>query len=370
MSLCKRSNVWWIRLTYQGQRIQKSTGTSDKTAAQRFHDEFKASLWKEEFLNEKRDRTWPEAVVRWLSESTHKRSLRDDRSHLQWLDPHLEHLTLKQITRDLIDQLANLRSCVRRKKDQKEGVKPATVNRMLALIRAILRKAAREWEWLDREPVVRLRKEENHRVCWLTPEQAMALIGALPEHLAAMVEFSLATGLRQSNVAFLRWHEVDLERGHAWVQPDKAKAKKAIAIPLNADAIRILQRQRGQHAEYVFVYRSKPVKDCTTKAWYKALAKVGIQNFRWHDLRHTWASWHVQNGTTLQELQQLGAWASHEMVLRYAHLSSNHLKQAAERVASITVNHKTVVLNHEESDSKNIGTILAQSKLSDAKTLR
>ena len=117
----------------------------------------------------------------------------------------------------------DLRSRERRRKDKKqergEGVKPATVNRMLSVIRAILRKAAREWEWLDREPVVRLRKEENHRVRWLTPEQAVALIAALPEHLAAMVEFSLATGLRQSNVAFLEWTEVDLERGHAWVHP-------------------------------------------------------------------------------------------------------------------------------------------------------
>lgn len=55
-------------------------------------------------------------------------------------------------------------------------------------------------------------------------------------------------------------------------------------------------------------------------------------NFRWHDLRHTWASWHVQNGTSLQELQQLGGWSSYEMVLRYAHLSSDHLKEAASRV--------------------------------------
>jgi len=62
------------------------------------------------------------------------------------------------------------------------------------------------------------------------------------------------------------------------------------------------------------------------------LERAGIRNFRWHDLRHTWASWHVQNGTSLQELQQLGGWTSFEMVLRYAHLSSDHLKSAAERV--------------------------------------
>jgi integrase len=69
-----------------------------------------------------------------------------------------------------------------------------------------------------------------------------------------------------------------------------------------------------------------------TQAWRKALSRAGIKDFKWHDLRHTWASWHVQNGTSLQELQQLGGWATFEMVLRYAHLSSAHLKDAAERI--------------------------------------
>ena len=338
MSLCKRNNVWWVRFTHRGQRIQKSTGTADKAAAQRFHDEFKASLWKEEYLHEKRDRTWPEAVNRWLAESTHKRSLKDDKFHLKWLDPYLAHLTLKEITRDLIDHLAELRSRKRCREDNKQGVAPATVNRMLSVIRVILRKAAREWEWLDREPAIKLRKEENHRVRWLRPEEAARLIAALPSHLAIMAEFSLATGMRQSNVTHLMWNDIDLARAHAWVHPENAKAKKAMAIPLNVNAMRILQQQQNKHPEYVFVYQSKPITQCTTKAWYNALEKVGIKNFRWHDLRHTWASWHVQNGTSLQELQQLGSWASFDMVLRYAHLSSAHLKQAAERVSDIGTN--------------------------------
>lgn len=76
------------------------------------------------------------------------------------------------------------------------------------------------------------------------------------------------------------------------------------------------------------------IKRCNTPAWRKALIRVGIENFRWHDLRHTWASWHVQSGTSLQELQQLGGWSSFDMVLRYAHLSSNHLKEAAEKIVT------------------------------------
>ena len=71
------------------------------------------------------------------------------------------------------------------------------------------------------------------------------------------------------------------------------------------------------------VYGKQPFSQVNTKAWRKALSRAGIKNFRWHDLRDTWASWHVQNGTSLQELQQLGGWASFNMVLRYAHQSSN-----------------------------------------------
>jgi hypothetical protein len=81
----------------------------------------------------------------------------------------------------------------------------------------------------------------------------------------------------------------------------------------------------------MFTYRGKPVARTTTKAWYAALKRVGIEDFRWHDLRHTWASWHAQNSTSTQELQELGGWSCTEMVQRYAHLGGDHLKKAASQ---------------------------------------
>lgn len=93
---------------------------------------------------------------------------------------------------------------------------------------------------------------------------------------------------------------------HAWMHGDEAKSGKAIAIPLNADAINVLKKRTGTHPAYVFTYRGGPVSKVSTRAWWNALERAGIKNFRWHDLRHTWASWHVQNGTSLQELQMLG----------------------------------------------------------------
>lgn len=97
----------------------------------------------------------------------------------------------------------------------------------------------------------------------------------------------------------------------------------------------VLTARVEMHPQFVFTYQNNLIGQCNTKAWRNALKRAGIDNFRWHDLRHTWASWHVQNGTSLQELQLLGGWSSFEMVLRYAHLSSDHLRTAADRIGSM-----------------------------------
>ena len=149
--------------------------------------------------------------------------------------------------------------------------------------------------------------------------------------------FSLATGLRRSNVTGLQWTQLDLVRRIAWIHPDQAKARKAIAVPLNAEAVLIIRRQVGKHPTHVFSFKGMPVRQVNTKAWRKALNRAGIQDFRWHDLRHTWASWHVQNGTPLFALQELGGWESPEMVRRYAHFSAEHLTPYADRLCALRV---------------------------------
>ena len=80
-----------------------------------------------------------------------------------------------------------------------------------------------------------------------------------------------------------------------------------------------------------------PIHHVGTKAWYKALQRAGIEDFRWHDLRHTWASWHIQSGTPLFALQELGGWESSEMVRRYAHLAADHLAPYAEGICGALI---------------------------------
>lgn len=288
------------------------------------HDKIKADLWRQSNLNEKPKKMWMEAAARWIKESAHKRSLSTDKIHLRWLDSHLHDRSLDEIDRHFVEKIAEIKKST--------GVSDARVNRTLALLRSILNRAAEDWGWIDHAPKIKLRKEDNHRTQWLSRDDATRLIAELPRHLAEMAVFTLATGLRQANVRDLKWEDVDLTNRNAWVHPDKAKGKKAISIPLNNEAIAVLQRCRDDHSEYVFSYKRKPLSCVNTRAWRKALKRAGIRNFRWHDLRHTWASWHVQNGTSLQELQLLGGWSNFSMVLRYAHLSSAHLREAASRI--------------------------------------
>ena len=186
-----------------------------------------------------------------------------------------------------------------------------------------------EWGWLDKWPPIKFYKEEEKPVQFLSETQVQVLLANLPAHTKAIVTFALATGLRHSNITRLTWQSVDLEKRIAWIQPDEAKGGKAIGIPLNEVAMGVIEAQRGKHPEFVFTYRGRPVLRVNGNAWFKAVKRAGLQGFRFHDLRHTWASYHAINGTPLRTLQELGGWSDQTIVLRYAHLNPEHLRQYA-----------------------------------------
>jgi integrase len=329
MSIYKRKDTWWIQFTApDGRRVQQTAGTQIKQEAQELHDRLKAEAWRVKNLGDKPRHTWQEAVIRWLSESSYKKSIDTDKFKLRWLDKHLNNTSLDEITKTKINKIKVAK--------KSEGVSNSTVNRTLELLRSILNRAQQEWEWLDSTPSVRMLPEQSTRIRWLTHEESVRLINELPEHLKAMAQFTLATGLRESNVTGLQWSQLDMQRRCAWVHADQAKGKKAIAVPLNEDALAVIVQQIGKHDTHVFTYEGNPVTRANNHAWRKALVRADVKNFRWHDLRHTWASWHVQNGTPLHVLKELGGWADLTMVLRYAHLSSKHLEEYANNSKSVT----------------------------------
>lgn len=139
MSLRKRGQIWWVDvIAPSGERIRQSAGTDNKALAQEFHDRLKAELWRIARLGEKPRHTWNDAVVKWLKEAAQKATIEADKMHLRWLDRFLSGKHLEVVSRSLVDRITDAKLA--------EGVSNATVNRMLEVLRAILRKCVNEWE--------------------------------------------------------------------------------------------------------------------------------------------------------------------------------------------------------------------------------
>jgi integrase len=203
--------------------------------------------------------------------------------------------------------------------------------------------------WLPVVPPIAKAPEPAKRVAWLTRDQAADLLAELPPHLSVMARFGLATGLRETNIRLLTWQQVDTQRGLAWLHADETKAARNQSVPLNPEALQVLAGQRGKHKRWVFPVprwvekqspdeaprqvADEPTGKISNHAWRKACTRAGVPWLRFHDLRHTWASWHVQSGTPLPVLQELGGWASQAMVQRYAHLGLSHVAAWAGNMA-------------------------------------
>lgn len=325
----------YTKFTLCGIRVDESTKTNSRTEAQEYEEKRRREIREVVLLGKKPSRTWSEAEFRWLEEKKNKRSICDDILIFEWLQNHLNDYRLNDITKEVVENIAQIK--------ESSGVAPATVNRMLALLRSVLNRACKQWEWIDKVPHFQMRKEDNKRIRWITWEESQRLLRELPEHARDKAKFSLATGLRAFNVSFLEWTEVDLVQKLISIPASKMKGGRDFHLPLNQDAIDIIRKQIGQHHQYVFVYEGQPTKKCSTRSWKKALTRAGIKDFKWHDLRHTFFSWLAQNGATIQQLLDLGGWSRIEMALRYSHLSPSNLKEAVELVTGAKLGTLNVV---------------------------
>lgn len=144
------------------------------------------------------------------------------------------------------------------KAQRAKGVRPGTVNRYMALVRAILRRACFDWGWIDRVPKVGMLRDQASRIRSLSRDEYARLLAELPDHLRDMAQFLVATGLRQSNVTRLQWKQISLERRHLWVGAEQHKNGQAHAVPLNELAMEVLVRRQGDHPTHVFTVRGKP----------------------------------------------------------------------------------------------------------------
>lgn len=314
-----QSRYWYVRFTVGGVKVRRSSGTTDRLAAEEFEARLRHDLWRQVRLGDKPRYTWSEAVDRWHTEADNRGRERDW-ERLSWFAKYLDTEPLANITRDVIEQLRAVKAA---------ETSPSTANRYMALVRMILRKAHREWDWLDKAPVVPMYRVERSEPRYLTRAQFSKLKAQLPPHLKALAQFSVETGLRMRNATGLTWAQVDLRKKLLIVPASKAKAGETISLPLSEAAVTVLKGERGKHPERVFTFDGRPIEDANGAAFKKAARRAGVTWLRWHDLRHTWASWHIQSGTPPHVLQELGGWRSYEMVKRYGHLSVEHLRAYA-----------------------------------------
>jgi integrase len=319
MSLFRRGDWWWIDLSSDAGRIREPAGTTDKKEAQEYHAKREQEIWRRDKLGEAEPVTWGDAVKSWLE--IKERSL-PERYMLAALDVDPKvHLPL---SKSILQGLLSSRSA-------------GTTARYLSLVVAIHNASG------VTPTEVKRPKNPPGRTRWLSSEEWERLHKLLEIEsptLADLAAFSVATGVRENNALELRWDQMDLRRRVAWFYADRMKAGVAHGIPLNDDAMAVLERRRGIHKFYVFPSpdSGKPYYKASNRAWYSALRKSKLKSTGvvWHTLRHTWASWFVMNGGTLQELMALGGWKSYSMVLRYSHLAPEHLAQAASKVRPVS----------------------------------
>jgi integrase len=320
----KGSPHWWISISVAGRKTRRTTGTSDRAQAQEFEKRERDRLWKVHKLGDTGYIRWSEAAARWLSEIP-EASRKKELSVLNALSESLEHEPLRAIDREAVQVLREL--CLA------EGRSRSTVDRHMAILRAVLNKCV-EWGYLETTPAVPMFNVKRGDFRWLTHTEFDALCKHLPEHLALAAHFSVLTGLRMRSMLKLTWDRIDLARCRLWVPGIQMKGKNAHGMPITREVAKLLRKLKtlNPSGAHIFQYQGEPIDDCNTKAFQKAVEASGVGPLRWHDLRHTFASWAVQNGVTLQELMQLGGWKTFASVLRYAHLAPDHLAKAASLV--------------------------------------
>jgi len=331
MAIYKRSagGSWWVRFTVRGKPIRRSAGTADREKAEEFETALRERYWRQDKLGET-VHTWKEAVTRFKKEATWRESTRKTNEFSLTFFERLNPIAVSAITADV----------VRAARDYVDrSQQPASANRIMAVFRGVLRACVR-WGWLAYAPPVPMVRTPQKEISVLDGQSAARLVAELPVHLKAPMMFSVLTGLRMSNTRDLTWDRVDLEDGHVTIPASQYKTNRDQRFPLSTQAVKLLSGLPHRTGR-VFLYDGKPITGkLGARAFRKARCRAGLPSLRWHDLRHTFASWVAQSGASDRVLQSLGGWTSPKMVARYAHLKPSDLRPYADLAGTFAVTGK------------------------------
>jgi integrase len=306
----------------------------NKTLAKEWARKVEAEIATSRFLRrvEEEKHTLSEAIDRFLAENLSELSEQEQnsrRTHLNWWRDELGPLSLAAVTPAAIAEA---------RAELLTRVSGATSNRYLAALSSVLNLAEKEWEWLGRNPVskVRRRAESRGRVRFLSDDERKRLLKVCQAshdwRLYPLVLFALTTGARQGELLGLRWEDIDLENGRGRLQKTKNKDRRSISFPGSAGEVLREMAETPHESGYLFS-NGDGVPTFPKKPWLAAVREAKIDNFRFHDLRHTAASYLAMSGATLPELAAFLGHRTLAMVQRYAHLTESHSESVAERMA-------------------------------------
>ena len=331
MGLYRRGQVWWMNFSYQGQQVRASTGQIDKRAAELILGDTRRQLRDGAYriTLEERNRRFGELMERFLCEHDIKKA--SQRSYVGYVKRLRaffgDGTPLADITPWLIVEFENHLFA--------EQLAQASVNRHLATLKKAFNLAVREWEWCQRNPVlsVSMEREHNGRDRWLTVEEEGRVLTACGPWLRDIVQFALGTGMQMGEILSLSWRGVDLIRRTAMVFHSKNGERRT--IPLNQTVLSLIKERgtlRSLRTDLVYPRKTHTLLESghLRRAFRLALKKARIEDFRFHDLRHTFASRLVQVGVELHKVQRLLGHKSPMMTQRYAHYYPESLREGVE----------------------------------------
>ncbi len=323
--LYKRGSIWW--LCYQdpfGVMRYESSKTSSFKEAHALLARRRAEVAEGKVPEAKRIKNHPfrELAEAYLNWARPQRAYQDKARRVRQLVEVFGDYALRGFTTRLIEEYQAKRL---------EYNKPGTVNRMLTILKHMFRKAV-EWDMVEEEVLKRVRKvnlipEHNTRLRFLSQEECQALIEACSPHLKPIVITALNTGMRRGEILGLKWSQVDLR--HGFILLERTKNGERREIPINSTLRATLEAiPHGHESEYVFTDRNgRPFKE-VKRSFETALKRGGISDFRFHDLRHTFASHLVMAGVDITTVKELLGHKTLTMTLRYSHLAPSHKVKA------------------------------------------
>ena len=331
MGVYKKGKNWYIDYYLKGRRKRRKIGPSKKLAEQVLKD-VHVKIAKGEYLGvyDEKKILFEDFSQQYLAysktnkaESTYQR--RDKVS--------VGHLITAFQGRYLFDIPARM---IEKYKAKRLGkVAPATVNRELSCLKHMYTKA-NEWGYLKINPVksVKLLKEPPGRLRYLRPDEVKKLLDACRGYLRSIVITALNTGMRKGEILALCWNDVDLENRKVTVK--KTKSNEIRVIPINQTLYHELSNlSHGSDGEYIFSNGNGHRFGDIKKGFSLALKRAEIEDFHFHDLRHTFGSHLVMQGIDLKTVQQVMGHKEIKTTMRYSHLSPEYVQEAMERLDNV-----------------------------------